>query len=76
MCQTILKSRNKRHSYGLDKLVPPPTDIHQSKNQFFPSENLGKNTGYKTAKNNCLGMNIAISTIPRFPHLTLQQAGL
>jgi hypothetical protein len=51
MCQMILKSDNERHSYGPDKLVPParqpasqPARIRQSNNQFFPSENLVKNS--------------------------------
>jgi hypothetical protein len=41
----ILKSHNERQSYGPDNIVPParqPTDIRQSNNQFFPSENLDK----------------------------------
>ncbi|KAH3691230.1 hypothetical protein DPMN_193178 [Dreissena polymorpha] len=47
----ILKFDNERHSYGLDKLVPParqparqPARIRQSNNQFFPSENLVNKT--------------------------------
>ncbi|KAH3704072.1 hypothetical protein DPMN_079127 [Dreissena polymorpha] len=74
----ILKSDNERHSYGLDKLIPParqpasqparqpasqPARIRQSNNQFFPSENLVKK-GHNSIKMTTRVMQLVLLLSP------------